>query len=133
MHAENLQIVRAGFDAYNRRDIEGTLETWAPDAVLDWSNSRGPERGVYRGHDEIRAFWQEFFAAFEEIAIELLDLQEVEGDQVIADNVAHMRGRDGIEVHARSVFLIQIRDGATSSFALHQTKEEALEAARLST
>src|SRR5687768_11323585 len=129
MAADNLEIVRRGFDAYNRRDIDGVLETWAPTAVVDWSNSRGPERGVYRGHDEIRAFWQEFFAAFEEVRFEILDLREVDDDLVIVENVAHMRGRDGIEVQARSTFLLALRDGATISFELHQTTQDALEAA----
>ena len=51
MSQENVEIVRRSTAAYNRRDLDGILESWAPDAVLDWSNSRGPEAGVYRGHD----------------------------------------------------------------------------------
>jgi hypothetical protein len=51
MSEENVEIVRRSTDAYNRRDLDGILENWAPDAVLDWSNSRGFDAGVYRGHD----------------------------------------------------------------------------------
>jgi ketosteroid isomerase-like protein len=129
MTADNLEIVRKGFDAYNRRDIDGILESWDSNAVLDWSNSLGPERGVYRGREEIRAFYQRFLDAFQEIRVELTDFREIDEDLVIAENVTHMRGRDGIEVQARSTFLIALRDGTTVSFALHQTKQEALEAA----
>jgi hypothetical protein len=46
------------------------------------------------------------------------------------ENVALMRGRDGIEVQARSAWLITIRDGEQAALTLYQTTEEALEAAR---
>jgi ketosteroid isomerase-like protein len=132
MSQENVEVVRRGFAAYNRRDLDGVLENWAPDAVWDWSNSRGFDAGVYRGHGEIRAFWQRFLAAFDEIRFEIDDPVEVEDGLLIVDNVAYLRGRDGIEVQARSTFLIAIRDGETTSLTLYQTKQEALEAAGLS-
>jgi ketosteroid isomerase-like protein len=131
MSQENVEIVRRAGDAYNRGDLEGTLETWAPDAVWDWSNSRGFDAGVFRGHGEIRAFWQRLRAAFEEVRFELVDTLEVENDLLIVENVAYMRGRDGIEVQARSAWLITFRDGEQTSLTLYQTKQEALEAAGL--
>ena len=132
MSEENVEKVRRGFAEYNRGDVEGALEEWAPDAVWDWSNGHGFDAGVYRGHDEIRAFWQERGAAWEEVRIELIDLIEVQDDQVIVENVGYLRGRDGIEVEARSAWLITFRDGKQTSLTLYQTKQEALEAARLS-
>jgi ketosteroid isomerase-like protein len=132
MSQENVEIVRLGFDAYNRRDLDGVLENWAPDAVLDWSNSRGFDAGVFRGHDEIRAFWQRFLQAFDDIRFEIDDPLEIDDGLFLVENVAYLRGRDGIEVEARSTFLIAIRDGETTSLTLYQTKAEALEAAGLS-
>jgi ketosteroid isomerase-like protein len=35
MSEENVEIVRRGTDAYNRGDLDGILENWAPDVVLD--------------------------------------------------------------------------------------------------
>ena len=132
MSQENVETVRRAFAAYNRRDTEGALQEWAPDAVWDWSNGRAFDARVYRGHDEIRAFWQERLAAFEEMRFELVDVVEVEDGRVIVENVAYMRGRDGIEVQARSAWLITFRDGQQTSLTLYQTKQEALEAAGLS-
>jgi ketosteroid isomerase-like protein len=106
------------------------LEDWAPDAVVDWSNSRGLEARVYRGHDEIRTFTERFLGTFESARMELIgDPVEVADGVVIAENVAYLQGRDGIEVQARSTFLIRIRDGEQTSLTLYQTKQEALEAA----
>jgi ketosteroid isomerase-like protein len=131
MSQENVEIVRRGTDAYNRGDLDGILEDWAPDAVMDWSRSRGFDAGVFRGHGEIRAFWQRLLEAFDEVRIELVDPIEVEDGLLIVENVSYLRGRDGIEVQARSAWLVTIRDGETTSLTLYQTKQEALEAAGL--
>jgi len=130
MSGENIEVVRRSTDAYNRRDLDGLLETWAPEAVLDWSRSRGPEAGVYRGHDQIRAFVHDFLGAWEDARIELDDPVEVGGDVVVVENVTHLRGRDGIETQARSAWVVTFSGGRQTSLTLYQTKEEALEAAR---
>jgi ketosteroid isomerase-like protein len=115
MSEENVEIVRRGFAAANRGDFERALEDWAPDAIWDWSNSRGFDAGVFREHGEIRAFWHRFLEAFDEIRFELDDLVEVDDDLLIVENVAYLRGRDGIEAQARSAWLVTIRDGKQTS------------------
>ena len=72
MSGENVESIRRAFSASNRGDLDGALDEWAPDAVWDWSNGRPFDAGVYRGRDEIRAFWQERLAAFEEFGLSLL-------------------------------------------------------------
>ena len=132
MSQENVEIVRRTSDAYNRRDLDGMVEHWAPDAVLDWSNSRGLEAGVYRGHDEIRAFTQQFLAAWEDIRLELDDPIEVEDDLLVVENITYLRGRDGIKTQVRSAWVLTFEDGQQTSLTLYQTMQEALEAAGLS-
>jgi ketosteroid isomerase-like protein len=131
MSEENVEKVRRGFAAYNRGDIDAALAEWAPDAVWDWSNSRGFDAGVFRGHAEIRAFWLRFRAAFEEVRFEIVELLEVDDDLFIVDNVGYMRGRDGIELQARSAWLVTLLDGEQTSLTLYQTKRDALDAAGL--
>ena len=131
MSQENVEIVRRAVDAYNRVDIDGFLEEWAADAVLDWSNSRGFEARVFRGHDEIWVAVWRFLDAFEMVRIELVDDPiEIDDGLLIVENIAYMKGRDGIEVQARSAWLITIRGGEQTHLALYQTKQEALDAAR---
>ncbi len=128
MSLENVEIVRRTTDAYNRGDLDGLVEHWAPDAVLDWSNSRGPEAGVYRGHDEIREFTKRFLSTWDEVRLEIEDPIEVGDDALVLENVTYLRGRDGIETQARSAWLTTFRDGQQTSLTLYQTKREALEA-----
>ena len=126
-----MEAVRRGNAAYNRRDLDALMEDWASDAVLDWTNSRGFDANVYQGHAQIVAFWERFFTAFEDVRSEIVDLREVEEGVLVVENVAHLRGRDGIEVEARSAWLVTRRGGMTTSLTLYQTKQEALEAAGL--
>jgi ketosteroid isomerase-like protein len=133
MSRENVERVRRATEAYNRRDLDGIVKNYAPDAVVDWSNSRGVEAGVYRGHSEIRAFVRRFLATWDEVRIEIVDGPvEVEDGLVLAENVAYLRGRDGIEVQARSAWLVRFRDGEQTSLTLYQTRHDALEAAEVS-
>jgi len=132
MSQENVELVRRSAEAFSRGDFEGFLESWAPDAVVDWTNSRGLEARVYRGHADIQAFAERFREAFEGFRVELLDLVEVADGVLVAENITYLRGRDGVEVQARSAWLITIRGGQQTSLTLYQTKQEALTAAGLS-
>jgi ketosteroid isomerase-like protein len=132
MSQGNVEMVRRSTDAYNRRDLDGMLETWAQDAVLDWSNAHAFDAGIYRGHGEIRAYTEAFLATWDEVRLKIVDGPiEVEEGLLVTENVAYLRGRDGIEVQARSAWLHTFRNGEQTSLTLYQTKQEALEAAGL--
>jgi ketosteroid isomerase-like protein len=129
----DFEAIRESIGGYNRGDLDAFLENWSQEAVLDWSNSYGFEAGVYRGHAEIRAFVERFRDAFEEVRIELIgEPVEVREELWLAENVTYLRGRDGIEVQARSTWLIAFSHGEQSSLTLYQTKADALEAAESS-
>ena len=131
MSQENVEIVRRATDAYNRGDLDGMLANWAEDAVLDWSNARSFDAGVYRGTARSGRSSRSSSRVGTKFASSSFMPGEVEDDLLIAENVTYMRGRDGIEVQARSAWLITIRDGEQTSLTLYQTKQEALEAAGL--
>src|SRR4029453_19518057 len=106
MSEENVELVRRSIDAFSRGDLDGLLESYAPDAVVDWSNSIGFDAGVFRGHGEIRAFMERFHEGFDEIRIELLeDPEEAEEGLLVVENVSHSHGRAGVGVRARTPFL----------------------------
>jgi ketosteroid isomerase-like protein len=56
MSEENVEVVRRNQDAWNRCDLRTWLASWRSGAEIDWSRSRGPLKGVYRGHGELKAF-----------------------------------------------------------------------------
>jgi ketosteroid isomerase-like protein len=130
MSQENVEIVRAFFEAYNREDFEAALKDAAPDFELDFSRSLGPYRGVY-ALDQIRGFFGEINATFESVRFEAHDFIDAD-EYVVVPLTTYFRGRDGIEVKARVTQLWTIRDGAVARVALYQELQEALKAVGLS-
>jgi ketosteroid isomerase-like protein len=129
--SENAEIALGSIDAFNRRDLPGSLALFSSDAEIDWSRAQGPFKGVYRGPRELEAFWEEFWSTFEEIQIDTHDVQEA-GSEVVVQNTAHVRGRDGIEAAARSTFVFTVEKGQITRFRMFQEQAEALEAVGLS-
>jgi ketosteroid isomerase-like protein len=131
MSEENVEAVRRHVEAWNGCDLTTWLATFHPDAEIDWSRSRGPLKGVYRGHGECEVFWDAFWSTFEDIQLEVHGFTEVSPEVVVA-NTAHMRGRQGIEVIARSTLVFTVENGQITRLRLFQERAEALEAAGLS-
>src|SRR3982751_736115 len=110
MSQENVEIVRRGVETWNRRDLTTWLALYSPDAEIDWSRARGPLKGVYRGRSELEVFWDAFWSTFEDAKVETHGVTEV-GSEVVVPNTAHVRGRQGIEVVARSTFVFTVENG----------------------
>jgi ketosteroid isomerase-like protein len=128
MSQENLEVVRRSQDAWNRRDLTTWLASFRSDAEIDWSRSRGPLKGVYRGRGELEVFWDAFWSTFEDVQVELHDFTEV-GSEVVVPNTAHVRGRQGIEVTAKSTFVWTVENGRITRFRMFQERAQALESA----
>jgi ketosteroid isomerase-like protein len=130
MSHESVETVRQSLDAYTRRDTDVLRAVTAADVELDWSASRSWLARVYRGIDEVLRFYEGYFEAFEWIAIQPECFIHA-GEFVVVPNTAHQRGRDGIEVSARSTLVFTLRDGKIARICLYQRTEEALSAVGL--
>jgi ketosteroid isomerase-like protein len=131
MSQENVEVVQRHVEAWNRRDLGAYLASFASDAEIDWSRSRGPHKGVYRGHGEIEAFWDVWWSTFEDVQLETTHGFVEAGSEVVYSQTTHIRGREGIEVSARSTFLFTVEGGLITRFRMFDERAEALEAAGL--
>ena len=125
MSQENVEIVKASIDAYNREDWDAFYKDMAPGFELDLSRAVGPWRGVY-GLDQARRFMGEFREAWESARVEPHEFIEA-GDLVAVPMTQHVKGRGGIEVVVRGAFVCTIRNGAIERVSMYQEKEDALE------
>lgn len=129
MSQENIELVRKLFEAVNRLDDQAALAICHPDFEIDWTRSRGPERGMYRGHDGYRRLTTTYREVFDKITYEPEEYIE-SGDDVVVPHVATLRHRDGIETTARAVFVYTVEDGQVVRFRMFQSRDEALAAVR---
>jgi ketosteroid isomerase-like protein len=126
MSQENVEIVRAVIDAFNRGDLEAAFKHMDSDFEIDASRTIGPVHGVLK-LDQIRAALDEFFGLWEAVRIEIDKFIDA-GEQIATAFTSHHRGRDGIEVTVRPSFVWTIRDGRIVRQCFYQEWQEALEA-----
>ena len=134
MSQENVGIVRRVFDAVSRRDSAAALALYHADFEWDFSRVRwgaitGP--GVYRGHDEMRRVYREWYGAWESYEEELRELIDC-GEQVISIVTAVGRGRaSGVEIEYTTFGVWTIEHGKVVRSVWFPTRAEALEAVGL--
>jgi ketosteroid isomerase-like protein len=130
MSQENVEIVGRAIEAFNRQDFDAALRDVARDATVDMSHSRGPDAGVYAGHDAVRRFWTDMTEPFEQHTMVPEELIP-HGDHVVVPMTTRMRGRGGIELEAKSAAVALLREGRLVRWTMYQEKAEALKAVGL--
>jgi len=111
MSSQNVELVRSGFEAWNRGDLQWMLDHLSSD--WEWQTARlfpGTDP-VYRGKEGFTRFWNSFREPWESIRVELEHVEEL-GDRVLALHTFHGTGKDsGVNVTVKMANLYTIQDG----------------------
>ncbi len=131
MAATKPEIIERFFTAFGRGDLEAALALTTEDVVLDRSHSKGPFRGVARGHDEVLAAGAEYRDPIGGMTWEPQRLRLVGRDMVVVETEVSIEGRSsGIQVVAHGGWLARFEGELMAEGVLYQSFEEALLAAR---
>jgi len=135
MSQENVELVKAAFDAWNDGKLEDVLPFVAED--IEWLEVEGrPEVGMegeVRGSETVRSMLESLFETWETYRLEPEQVRDLGGDRVIAVMRESARGRaSGAEVASRWGYLLTIRDGKLARVEAYRDPKRALEAAGLS-
>ena len=130
MSQENVEKVRAGYEAFSRRDLDAALADIDPE--IEWHQSSAfPDARTYHGHAGVREFFEQIFQIFDESDFtpeEIIDL----GDRIVVVHRFVGRGQGSrvpVEVNETSVWTLS--EGRAIRQQAFVTKAEALEAAGL--
>ncbi len=128
MADSRVELIKAFYDAGGRGDFDAGWEMVHPDVIFDWSRSRGPQQGVYRGREEARRFLETIEEAWTELEwfhTELIPCKR----GIIRVGGMRAKGRaSGVAIEAAGAQLIEVDGGRISRVTLYQSKEEALAA-----
>jgi ketosteroid isomerase-like protein len=129
MSQEDVQVVRALFEAWERGGLDAAAELWDPE--IDWRAAQGAldDAGPIQGRDAMRGYLQDWLEDFDDLALEPEEFIDA-GARVVV--VQKMRGRakgSGVETELRFAVVYTIRDGKVVMGREYWTREEALEAA----
>jgi ketosteroid isomerase-like protein len=130
MSQENVERMREGIDAMNRRDIDAVLVGMDPDVRFE--HRLADLQGTFVGIDGVRSWFADLVETFDAWHIECDDIRDV-GDRVLALGTIHARGREsGVETEFPLSVVAQYEDGVLTDFTDYGDHEQALEAAGLS-
>jgi ketosteroid isomerase-like protein len=121
-----VQLVCEIIDALNRGDVDGMLERMHPDFEWRPLESSPVGGGVYRGHDQVRRYVEDWLSTFDDLRIDLGEPAEV-ADRVVA--AVHGRGRgraSGVELDTRFCQVWTVSGGAAVAIEEYATRELAL-------
>ena len=132
MSQENVEAVRRGLDAFNRRDKAAWIAVCDPE-VENFPPHEWPESAPARGAEAIWEFFVEAVKAWEEGSFEWGELIDAEPDKVVANQRRQMRGKaSGAGVDWSYWVVFTFRDRRLLRFEWFADRAEALEAAGLS-
>jgi len=127
---ENVEIMRAAIEAFNRRDGEGFGALLARDAEIVPVRA-ALEGTVYRGPDAAAQYCAAVEASWDNLRWEVEEIKDGR-DWVLALGRIRGRGRgSGALFDARGAWLARLRDGSVASFRTYPDRAEALKAVGL--
>ncbi|HYN22628.1 MAG TPA: nuclear transport factor 2 family protein [Thermoanaerobaculia bacterium] len=126
MSQENLELIRAGFAAHNRGDLDALTQVYDEHVVFETLLL-----GTHHGNEAIRLIYEEnqkTLSGYDVVPVELIDA----GDQVVA--VAEVTGVgpvSQIAMENRDQFAFLFKNGRVVREQAFRNREDALEAAGL--
>jgi ketosteroid isomerase-like protein len=130
---EKVELVRRFEKCWARQDLDAALEFVHDDLEFDWSDSRGPFVGTYKGRDGLTRFWAEMLEAWEEFIPEMEEIVDCGPERLLTLDLVRARGKgSGIDMEARGAMLWTVQEGKIIRVKMFQSMDEALEAVGLS-
>lgn len=132
MSEENVDTVRAVFDAQRRRDWQAFPALYDPE--IEWDDASGlwGDWGTRQGFDAVRDAWMTWFEAFDQADFDIESILEA-GDDVVTSIRMSGRGREsGLRVDQLIWAVWTVRGGRIRRVRAYRDKTSALEAAGLS-
>ena len=131
MSQEDVETVKRGVDAYNRRDLDGLLESATEDCVLLPAVAGSVETGGIRGRKGFRRYFEMIDETWEEFRINADEFRDL-GERVLAIGHTEGRGRgSGVAVDAPYGAIFDFRHGKWWRARGYLDHDEALRAAGL--
>ena len=133
MSDENVEIMRAGWDAWLRRDIDAVVDYLDSDLIFDMTHFRDwPDRS-YRGVEGFRRFSAAWLELWEEFEAGLDEIRAAPDGRVVALIWARGTGRQsGLAMGFEWAQIATLCDGKITRLDGYDDRSKGLEAAGLS-
>ena len=133
MSEENVEIVRRGWEAWSRGDVDALAALWDPEIVWKTEHFHNwPESG-YRGTEGIRQFLDEWLAVWGDYEISVHEVVAAPDGRVVSFFRHTGKGQQsGVPMELEMAQIATLRDGKMIELDNYDHPAEAREAAGLS-
>ena len=113
----NTEILRRGYEAFERGDMSEVFRMFAPD--VEWTTPEGMSEfgigGVHKGHEEVATFFGRLPGVFGELRVEPRQFVE-QDDHVVVLGTHHVRTLAGAAADYRFAHAWTMSDGLATRF-----------------
>ena len=132
MSPGNVESVRRGIAAFNRRDWDAALAGFHADVEWEVRTDIAPDPGTYRGHAQLRGFWETWTDTIQGFRMEIEECIDAGNDRVLVVTRARGAGKgSGVPVEAMFAQLYEYREGKVARVRMFGSTAAALKAAGL--
>jgi ketosteroid isomerase-like protein len=130
--AENVELVRAAWEAWDNDNLDAYAAYWHPE--IDWRAIEGApdDAGPIHGPDALRAYYQDWIDTFDDLDNEMVEMIDAGGDSVVTvQRGTGVAKGSGVPTEIVYGVVYTVHDGQIVSGREYATREQALEAAGL--
>jgi uncharacterized protein len=130
-YADRVEVLRGGFEAWNRGDIAAWLEPFHDEAEWHPAFAGAIEGKSFHGSVELRRFAEEYFETWDEFRFEPREFREV-GDHILVLAHMHVRGAgSGVTLDQEVAFVVRFHEGKVAYGKGYLQPGEGIKAAEL--
>lgn len=128
MSEQDVETIRGGLAALNRRDVEGMLATLRPD--VEMVPARAVLEGtVYRGHEGLRRWLDDMGEDWDEFRIDPDEVRALDERRVLVVGRFHARGRSsGIMLDQPAAWVCEMVGGQVACMRFYADADAAIAA-----
>ena len=131
MSESNVEVVRALFDGYAQRGVDGVIDVVHEDVVIEIPPDLSAEPDTYLGHEGVRRYFAGFEGMLEDVHYEARELIAEGDNTVVAHAVMGGRGvTSRLDVEIEAFVLHEVEDGLIKRMRPYADMAAARAAAR---
>ena|SRR5215207_8828765 len=132
MSQENVEVVRAGWEAWIRGDLPGLFRQFDPNVVWDTSHFHDWPESTYHGIEGVERFLSEWRDVWDGLEIDVEDVRAAPDGRVLSLILQRGKRRSsGLAMEMEMAQVATLRNGKVTRFDNYEDRTEALEAAGL--
>ncbi len=128
MSQADVETIRAGLAALNRRDVEAMLATLRADVELVPARAV-LEGSVYRGHEGLRRWLEDMGEDWDDFRIDAYEARDLDEHRVLVVGRFHARGRSsGVMLDQPAAWVCEMDRGKVARMRFYADADAALAA-----